>query len=257
MQNGNRTIYAYLRVSTDRQDLDNQRHGVIEYARTNKLEPLHFAEDMVSGTKEWTDREIGNLLLKQAKSGDIILTAEFSRLGRSALQVLLILQEAAKRQVTIHIVKNGLVMDGSLNARMMALAFGMAAEIERDFTAQRTTEAMRQRKALLQTQGFYINSKGERKESLGRPVGSVSEEKKLDKHADKIKEWLELEVPKQKIMDRLDCCEKTLYKWMYANGLGAYIKSRKKDEKAQPVANHVHVRGKRGGGKSKTAASKA
>jgi DNA invertase Pin-like site-specific DNA recombinase len=42
------TIYAYLRISTDKQDMDNQRHGLLEYANSHKLVPLEFREDTVS-----------------------------------------------------------------------------------------------------------------------------------------------------------------------------------------------------------------
>jgi DNA invertase Pin-like site-specific DNA recombinase len=210
------TTYAYIRVSTDRQDLDNQRHGVIEYARKHGLEPLHFFEDTVSGTKDWQEREIGRLL-RRAKKGDVVLTAEFSRLGRSALQVMLVLEEAAKREVTIHIVKNGLVMDGSLNSRMMALAFGMAAEIERDFISKRTTEALAKRKA----EG----------KPLGRPRGRTSEVKKLDKRKDEILDLLKKDVHKTSIARILECSPVTLYQWLEANGLGRYIKTRKGDKK--------------------------
>ena len=215
--------YAYIRVSTDAQDLNAQRHGVIEYAQKHGLEPLKFFDDTVSGTKDWQEREIGRLLRDVAQKGDVILTAEFSRLGRSALQVMLVLEEAAKRGVTIHIVKNGLVMDGSLNARMMALAFGMAAEIEREFISRRTTEALAKRKA-----------EGKR---LGRPPGAVSAEKKLDKRKDEILDLLKKSVQKTAIAKIVDCTPDTLYRWMEENGLGAYIKSRK--EKPAPKKGDV------------------
>lgn len=207
------TTYAYIRVSTDRQDLDNQRHGIIEYAKKHGLEPINFFEDTVSGTKDWQEREIGRLLREVAAKGDVILTAEFSRLGRSALQVMLVLEDAAKRGVTIHIVKNGLVMDGSLNARMMALAFGMAAEIEREFISRRTTEALAKRKA-----------EGKR---LGRPPGAVNKVRKLDKDRDKIKEMLDKGVHKASIARLIDCDPDTLYEWMRDNKMERYIKSRK------------------------------
>lgn len=210
--------YAYIRVSTDAQDLNNQRHGVIEYAQKHGLEPLTFFDDTASGTKDWQEREIGRLLRDVAQKGDVILTAEFSRLGRSALQVLLVLEEAAKCGVVIHIVKNGLVMDGSLNARMMAMAFGMGAEIEREFISRRTTEALAKRKA-----------EGKR---LGRPPGAVSAEKKLDKRKDEILDLLKKGVQKTAIAKIVDCTPDTLYRWMEENGLGAYIKSRK--EKPAP-----------------------
>jgi DNA invertase Pin-like site-specific DNA recombinase len=215
------TTYAYIRVSTDSQDLNNQRHGVIEYAKKNSLEPLHFFEDTVSGTKDWQEREIGRLLLQEAKAGDVILTPEFSRLGRSALQVMLVLEEAARRSVIIHIVKNGLVMDGSLNSRMMALAFGMAAEIERDFISKRTTEALARRKAA----GL----------PLGRPKGRKSDHKKLDKHREQILDLLNKRVHKTSIARIIGCSPNTLYEWMEANDLRRFIKSDKPVKKPESI----------------------
>jgi DNA invertase Pin-like site-specific DNA recombinase len=214
------TTYAYTRVSTDRQDLDNQRHGIIEYARKQELDGqgIVFFDDMVSGKKDWREREIGRLLADVAQPGDIVLTAEFSRLGRSALQVMLVLEEAARRGVTIHIVKNGLVMDGGFNAKMLALAFGMAAEVEREFISRRTTEALARRKA-----------EGKR---LGRPPGALSAEKKLDKRKDEILSLLNKDVQKTAIAKIVDCTPSTLYIWMEANGLGVYINSR--TEKPEP-----------------------
>ena len=90
------TIYAYLRVSTDKQDVDNQRHGLLEYANTHKLVPWEFQEDTVSSKIRWRERGIGKIL-EGALAGDVILAAEVSRLARSTLQVLEILEFAAKK----------------------------------------------------------------------------------------------------------------------------------------------------------------
>ena len=138
--------FAYIRVSTDAQDLNNQRHGVIEYAKKHGLEPLHFFEDTASGKKNWRDRDLGRLL-SEAKTGDVLLVAEISRLARSTLQVLEVLQEAAQRGIAVHVAKNNMVMDGSLNSRITAVVLGLAAEIEREFISARTTEALARRKA--------------------------------------------------------------------------------------------------------------
>ena len=151
--------YAYIRVSTDAQDLNNQRHGVIEYAKKHGLEPMVFFEDTASGKKSWRERDLGRLL-DQATAGDVLLVAEVSRLARSTLQVLEILQEAAKREVAVHVAKSNMVMDGSLNSRITAVVLGLAAEIEREFISARTTEALAKRKAEGKT--------------LGRPKGAVS-----------------------------------------------------------------------------------
>ena len=126
------TTYAYIWVSTDKQDLDNQRHGVIGYAQKNQLVPLSFIDDTASGKKSWKERDLGKLFA-QAKAGDVLLVAEISRLARSTLQVLEILQEAVKKEIAVHVAKSNMVMDGSLNSKITAAVLGLAAEIEREF----------------------------------------------------------------------------------------------------------------------------
>jgi DNA invertase Pin-like site-specific DNA recombinase len=203
---------AYIRVSTDKQDLDNQRHGVIEYAKKNNLEPLTFFEDTASGKKSWRDRDLGKLI-EQAKPNDILLVAEISRLARSTLQVLEILQECTKKELIVHVAKSNMIMDSSLNSRITATVLGLAAEIEREFISARTTEALAKRKA----QGL----------PLGRPKGSHNHAKKLDKHKAEIKELLGKGVHKTSICRMYDCAPTTLYAWMDNNDLQRFIKSDK------------------------------
>lgn len=244
MQDSRQTVFVYLRVSTDRQDLDNQRHGVMEYAKQHGFESLTFFEDKASGKKDWQERDIKKLL-NSAKNGDILIVAEVSRLARSTKQVLDVLESLAKKGVTVHIAKERLVMDGSMMSTVMATVLGLFSQIEAAFISARTTEALARRKAA----GLPV----------GRQKGTTLEHKKLDKYADKIREYLELGVPKQKIMEKVGCCEHTLYKWMHANGFSAYIRSKDKNEKAIPtpapaaVPNLLPARAKRGG-KAKAAA---
>lgn len=208
------TTYAYIRVSTDKQDLNNQRHGVIEYAKKHNLEPLTFFEDTASGRKLWRERDFGKLL-EQAKKGDVIIVSEVSRLARSTFQVLEILQEAAKKEIAVHIAKNNMIMDGSLNARITATVLGLAAEIEREFISMRTTEALAKRKA----EG----------KPLGRPKGVLNPVKKLDKHKKDIKAWLDKGVHKTSIARMLDCSPNTLYLWLEDNGFGEHVKKKNRD----------------------------
>ncbi len=84
--------YAYLRVSTNQQDVDNQRHGILEYANQKSLGHLEFIADSVSGQKRWRDRQLGELLTETAYAGDLVIFAEISRMARSTLQVLEILE---------------------------------------------------------------------------------------------------------------------------------------------------------------------
>lgn len=128
--------YAYFRVSTDQQDTKNQKLGVLEYCQQLNLHPLELIEDTASGKLPWRQRAIG-AVLEKAKRGDIIVVAEVSRLGRSALQVLEILEAAAQEGVSVHIAKNRMVMDGSMQATISATILGLAAHIEREFISAR------------------------------------------------------------------------------------------------------------------------
>ena len=152
--------YAYLRVSTDRQDLDNQRHDILEYANIHAISHLKFVEDQTSGRMKWRARMVGKLILETAGSGDIIIFAEISRMARSTLQVLEILECCVHREISVHIAKQQMVLDDSMQSRITSTVLGLAAEIEREFISLRTTEALALRKA----EG----------KPLGRPPGRLS-----------------------------------------------------------------------------------
>ena len=138
--------YAYLRVSTHTQDVENQKLSVLDYCNSQGIAPIEFVEDTTSGRRSWRDREIGRLL-ETADAGDVLVAAEVSRLARSTLQVLELLQAAAERGVTVHIAKNRMVLDQSLPATITATILGLAAQIEREFISARTKEALKRRKA--------------------------------------------------------------------------------------------------------------
>jgi DNA invertase Pin-like site-specific DNA recombinase len=192
------TLYAYLRVSTDTQDVNNQKLGVLEYCATQKLGVPELVPDTVSGKVAWEQREIGKLL-ERCAPGDVLVVAEISRLARSTLQVLEIMQAAAAGQVALHVVKNAMVMDGSIQSKIYATIFGLAAEIERDFISQRTREGLARCKA----DGIV----------LGRPRGAAKK-LALDEHAKKIDEYLALGLNKRAISKLLGASPNTLYEWL-------------------------------------------
>lgn len=191
-------VYAYLRVSTDQQDADNQRHGVAGYCAERKLHAPLFVEDTISGKSDWRQRSIGNII-DQANAGDVIVVAEVSRLARSTLQVLEIMKECVGKQVHLHVVKNGIVLDGSMQSKIVATVLGLAGEIERDFISARTREALQRKKAA-----------GER---LGRPEGPAKS-LRLDASAAKIEEYLAKGIDKRTIAKLLDVSPNTLYNWL-------------------------------------------
>ena len=192
--------YAYLRVSTDRQDVANQRHGILEYANTHGLAPIQFVEDATSGRVAWRERAIGQLLTAMAHAGDVVIFAEVSRMARSTLQVLEMLEMGMARELHMHIAKQRMILDGSLNSRIAATVLGLAAEIERELIAARTREALAKRKA----EG----------KPLGRPRGARSARLKLDTHADEICGYLAKGISKRSIAKLVGCAESTLYDWM-------------------------------------------
>lgn len=194
------TVYAYLRVSTDEQDVDNQRHGILEYANIHNLGSLEFVEDRASGKTNWKERKSGELLQKTLQPGDTILFAEVSRMARSVLQILEMLAHCAEHEITVHIVKQNMVFDDSLNARITATVLGLAAEIEREFISMRTKEALAKRKA----EGMV----------LGRPKGKKAKKVKLDKHAVEIRKYLDLGISKRAICKLVGCSPSTLYEWI-------------------------------------------
>jgi len=191
-------LFAYLRVSTDIQDVNTQKLGVLEYCAAQKLGVPELVEDTVSGKTDWKEREIGRLL-GSCLAGDVIVVSEISRLARSTLQVLEIMQAAAGAQVAIHVVKNAMVMDGSLQSKIYATIFGLAAEIERDFIVQRTKEGL----ARVRAEGIV----------LGRPPGEAKT-LALDAHAKKIDHYLELKLNKRAMAKLLDVSPNTLYQWL-------------------------------------------
>ena len=195
--------YAYLRVSTDQQDVDNQKHGILEYANNRGIAGLEFIEDQASGKKKWRERKLGELLVK-LNAGDIIVFAEVSRMARSTLQVLEILEHCMSAEITVHIAKQQMVLDGSMQARITATVLGLAAEIEREFISMRTKEALAARKAA----GVI----------LGRPKGQA-QNTKLDKHRKAIEIYLDKELSVRSISKLIEQPVTTIYDYIKRHNL--------------------------------------
>ncbi|WP_341763545.1 recombinase family protein [Candidatus Tisiphia endosymbiont of Beris chalybata] len=192
------TNFAYLRISQDQQDIKNQKFGLLEYCNNHNINPVKFIEDTASGKISWKERAIGNILEKAIK-GDLIIVAEISRLGRSTLQVLEILEAATKKEISVHITKNHIVIDGSIQSTITATILGLAAQIEREFISSRTKEAL----AKLKQDGI----------KLGRPKGQA-QLLKLDNCRDEILKYLKKGINKRAISKLIECSPSTLYEWL-------------------------------------------
>jgi DNA invertase Pin-like site-specific DNA recombinase len=199
------TTYAYLRLSTDQQDVDNQRYGLFVYANTHGLGPLQFVEDTASGRLAWRDRVVGRLLIETVHAGDAVLFAEISRMARSTLQLLEMLEHCLRQGVSVHIAKQQLVLDGSIQSRITATVLGLAAEIEREMISLRTIEAV----AIRQASGL----------PLGRPKGTPAARRKLDAKEGEIRGYLAKGISKRSIAKLVDCAPSTLYDWLARRNL--------------------------------------
>lgn len=157
-------IYGYIRVSTDKQTVENQRYEINAFALREKIEIEAWFEETISGCKDYETRKLGKLLSKM-KSGDIMICTELSRLGRNLFMIMSILNLCMKQNVRVWTIKDNYRLGSDISSKVLAFAFGLSAEIERNLISQRTKEALARKKA----EGV----------KLGRPVGSKNKKYKL------------------------------------------------------------------------------
>ena len=150
-------IYAYIRVSTEMQTYVNQEHEIRQYCLRHGLKVTEWVSESVSGTVPIEKRRLGKVLRKMAR-GDMLIATELSRLGRNMLMVMAVLNICSSRGIAIHSIKDNFDLSDNINSKIIAFAFALAAEIERNLISQRTKEALAVRKL-----------KGMK---LGRPPGS-------------------------------------------------------------------------------------
>ncbi len=193
---------AYLRVSTQEQSLEKNKADILRLANDKKLGHVEWVEEKASGRVAWRKRELGRLL-KELEAGDNLIVSELSRLGRSMLQCMEILSIATDKGIHIYAVKGNWQLDDSLQSKILAMAFTMAAEIERDLISQRTKEALAARKRS--------------GKPIGRPKGSGKS--KLDKHRDEIERLLAEGSTQKYIANRFDTTETNLSRWLKKHGL--------------------------------------
>lgn len=139
--------YAYLRVSTDKQDYENQKIGVVAMAERMGLTiDKEILDDGVSGAKDPKKRELGKWLRKM-KKGDTLLCSEISRLGRELYMIMRILEYLSKNEIHLHTDKDNFHLCDDIQSKVLAFAFGLSAEIERRLISQRTKEALARKRA--------------------------------------------------------------------------------------------------------------
>lgn len=138
--------YSYIRVSSDRQTTENQRFEIGRYIAEKEIKVDGWIEETVSGTKRVSERKLGKLLRKM-KGGDTLIVSEISRLGRNLMQIMGILNTCMERGFKIIAIKENYELGDNINSKVLAFAFGLSAEIERNLISQRTKEALARKKA--------------------------------------------------------------------------------------------------------------
>ena len=188
-------IYAYIRVSTDKQTTENQRFEILKFGDEKRLVVDQWIEETVSGTRRVEERKLGSLLAAMSKD-DILIVAELSRLGRSLMEVMSILHALMEKRAKVYTTKERYELGDNINSKVLAFAFSLSAEIERNMIAQRTREALARKKS----EGL----------KLGRPKGSLSKATKLTGKEAVIQEFLKKKVSLSAIARILDVHRVTL-----------------------------------------------
>jgi DNA invertase Pin-like site-specific DNA recombinase len=190
-------IYAYIRVSTDTQHLENQKHEILTFCESNNLMVDSWVAETISSRKALKDRKL-NQILRKIKKGDILITTEITRLGRSLFEVMSILQKCMEKDCQVWTLKENYRLGVDLQSKVLAFAFTISGEIERQMISERTKQSLKR----LRDEGKH----------LGRPYGFSY--KKLKKKHKKIIELLSKGVSKSEIARLMNCTWQTLHRYI-------------------------------------------
>ena len=186
-------VIGYLRVSTNGQELENQKLGILKFANEQGWK-VDFVEETVSGRVSYKERELGRVVSDLSKD-DVLIVSELSRLGRSMLEVMTLLCELSDRGIKVYAIKGNHRVDDSIASKVMTMVLCMASEIERDLISQRTKEALQKKKQ----EGV----------TLGRPKG-VPGKSRLDGKEEEIKKLLDKQVGIASLAKIYDCSWPTM-----------------------------------------------
>lgn len=192
-------IYGYIRVSTDKQTTENQRFEIENFAQKNGIAINRWFEETISGATDFRQRKLGKLLKKLTKN-DILIASEISRLGRNMLQVMTILHYCLSAEAQVWTIKDNSRLGSDIQSKVLAFAFGLSAEIERNLISQCTKEALSR-----------IKSEGKK---LGRPSGRGNKKLKLTDVEERINRMLEKKIPKAQIARQLKVDRMTLLRFL-------------------------------------------
>ena len=194
-------VYGYIRVSSDKQTVENQRFEINNFCEKQNLAINDWIEETISGTKNYSKRQLGMLLRKVGKD-DIIICSELSRLGRNLFMIMEILNICMTKECRVWTIKDNYRLGEDIQSKVLAFAFGLSAEIERNLISQRTKEALARKKA----EGVV----------LGRPVGRKTDVAKYKLYSKRnlISELLKADVSRRKIAKICKVDRNTLYRFI-------------------------------------------
>ena len=193
---------AYLRVSSEEQCLEKNKFEILRFANEQDLGKVHFIEEKVSGKIPWRHRKLAGILDELA-AGDHLIVSELSRLGRSMLECMEVLSITTAKGIHVYALKGNWKLDDSIQSKIVAMAFSMAAEIERELISKRTKEALAARK--------------KRGLPLGRPKGPGKS--KLDGYRAEIEALLANGSTKKFVAQRYGTTYQNLQNWLHKNQL--------------------------------------
>ena len=198
-------IIGYIRVSSVKQTLEHQKYEITQFVKQHNYEIDYWVMETISSRKPLAKRKLGKVLA-DIRAGDILIACEISRLGRSMIEVLRILEECLNKDCQVWTIKENYRLGNDIQSKVMAFAFGLSAEIERNLISQRT-------KASLES----IRANGKK---LGRPFSAQSRKLKLDKNIAKIRKMLICGIPKIKIARAMNVQPITLRRFIKRENLG-------------------------------------
>ncbi len=198
-------VYGYIRVSTDHQTMENQRFEIQRFCEKNDMIIDFWIEETISSTKDLNKRKLGRLL-RRIKKDDLIIASELSRLGRNLLQIMSILHHCMNIGAQIWTIKDNYRLGTDITSKVLAFAFGLSAEIERNLISQRTKEAL----ARVKAEGGHV----------GRPRGS-SNIRKLYGREQYIAKKLRAGRSRYEIARNLRVHRNTLARFIEENSIGA------------------------------------
>lgn len=190
---------GYLRVSTEKQNPENQKDEIRRFAQEKGWNIDSWVVETVSGKVPPKKRKLGRLL-RRMKKGDILIISEISRLSRSLTEIMTIMGQCLERQICIYTTKERYTFDNSINSKVLCFAFGLVAEIERNLISMRTKEALAVKKA-----------EGVR---LGRRPGSTVKMQVISEKEEQINKMIAAGLPVTKICRKIGVSRNTYYKFI-------------------------------------------